>query len=50
MTYNTSISIDVMLSEFTGKLKGTDGVRRADRHDEANSRLSQLSEHALKLR
>jgi hypothetical protein len=50
MTYNKIIEIDVLLSEFTGKLRETGGVRQADRYDEANYRLSQLCERALKLR
>jgi len=50
MTYNKSVRIDVLLIELTGKLRETGGVREADRHDEANCRLSQLCERALKLR
>jgi hypothetical protein len=50
MTYNTCIGTDIMLSEFAGKLRGTGGVRQADRHDEASSRLLQLCERTLKLR
>ena len=50
MTYNKTIRLDVLLSELTGKLRERGRVRQADRHDEANCRLSQLCERAFKLR